>query len=257
MKDLPSRFLGALLVVVPTLIFVYFGRPFLAYYLVVLVGGAILEWYLNLQKEESLLPVGLLGGLGIFVSVWLLGVKGSLIGISFFLIFSLLVSLFGELEPSQVALSFLGVTYVALGFSHFFLLREAAHGLILIVFLLLTVWIFDVFSYFVGTLWGYHLLMPSVSPRKTWEGLFGGVLGAVLVGLLFHLLGFFNIFFSLSAALFLSLFAILGDLFESRMKRYFGVKDSGQIYLAHGGVLDRFDAILLASLAFYYFVRCF
>lgn len=110
----------------------------------------------------------------------------------------------------------------------------------------------DTGAYFAGRFIGGPKLAPSVSPNKTWAGFFGGLLLASLVGLLTapylqdlyttpsHIIG---------AALFLSLMSHLGDLLESMMKRYYHVKDSGSILPGHGGLLDRFDSMLLVSFA--------
>ncbi len=257
MKDLPLRVLGAILVVVPTLLFLYLGPSYLFYYLLFLNIGAVLEWSLNLEKDSFFLPIFLIGSLSIYVGSSFLGLKGGLIGITVFLLLSLLFVLLTEGDLSKISLSFLGITYISLAFSHLFFLRGIEEGLVLSVFFFSIVWLFDVFSYFGGSLFGSHLLAPAVSPKKTWEGFLSGLIGALLVGALFFFLCIFTLNFALFSSCLIAVFSLLGDLIESKIKRYYGVKDSGRIYLGHGGIFDRFDAALFSSIAFYYFLRCF
>ncbi len=121
--------------------------------------------------------------------------------------------------------------------------------------LFITIWVNDSGAYCVGSLLskrkgGNHKMFPRVSPNKSWEGLIGGILFALLAGYVFYLLGWmagWNLGLVLFYTLLISVFGTLGDLMESLMKRTIGVKDSGFFMPGHGGVLDRFDSILLAT----------
>lgn len=110
------------------------------------------------------------------------------------------------------------------------------------------VWIADSAAYFAGRTWGRHKLAPSISPGKTWEGVAGAALAvAVYHALVWHF-GFSGVMFGIGmgAALLVACLlplSILGDLFESWIKRQAGVKDSGTLLPGHGGVLDRIDAL--------------
>lgn len=108
-------------------------------------------------------------------------------------------------------------------------------------------WINDSFAYLIGTRFGKHKLYPSISPAKSWEGFIGGAVFALIMGILnavlFQSLSMFN---WVVIALLTVIFGTLGDLFESKMKREIGVKDSGNILPGHGGFLDRLDSLLLA-----------
>jgi phosphatidate cytidylyltransferase len=126
----------------------------------------------------------------------------------------------------------------------------------------LILWANDTGAYFVGRSLGRHKLYPEVSPNKTWEGLAGGVLMAMAAG--FGLSQLFDNVLALHhwlvMGVIISIFGNLGDLFESHLKRTFGVKDSGQLIPGHGGVLDRFDGLLLSMpvvLAYLYVVRIY
>lgn len=128
-------------------------------------------------------------------------------------------------------------------------LKELPSGPLWILLFMVCVWAADVGAYFVGKRFGKTKLAPKVSPGKTVEGLLGGVALALLVSVpvLFY-------YFSFTQALLLVLtvgvtvlVSVLGDLFESKMKRFVGLKDSSQILPGHGGVLDRIDSLLAGA----------
>lgn len=126
---------------------------------------------------------------------------------------------------------------------------------IFLLFLLCAVWSFDSGAYFVGKKWGKHMLARKISPKKTWEGFFGGFLCVFIV--LYCLFSFFEFSLQNSFLLILSILvcisATAGDLFESWLKRQAGVKDAGSLLPGHGGVLDRIDSILGAAPFWYLF----
>lgn len=110
------------------------------------------------------------------------------------------------------------------------------------------IWINDTFAFVLGKLFGRHKLMPRISPKKTVEGFFGGlvftIIGGMLTGLFY--LNESGLFWAILAAV-VSITGPLGDLFESKLKRLKGVKDSGQIMPGHGGVLDRLDSVIFSA----------
>ena len=123
-------------------------------------------------------------------------------------------------------------------------------------FILFTLmWSSDGFAYFAGRMFGKHKMAPKISPKKTWEGFAGGVICTLVLGFFIEqkmpeLRGNWIII-----GLLVSIFAPLGDLVESQLKRTFGVKDSGNIIPGHGGVLDRLDSfILCAPVIYLYFI---
>ena len=109
------------------------------------------------------------------------------------------------------------------------------------------IWANDVFAYLVGMSVGRHRLCERLSPKKSWEGFFGGLAGAVVTGLAAAYALDANYWVWGGLALVASLSGVAGDLVESMFKREAGVKDSGQVIPGHGGVLDRFDALLLSA----------
>ena len=109
------------------------------------------------------------------------------------------------------------------------------------------IWANDVFAYLVGMSVGRHPLFPRLSPKKSWEGFFGGVAGAVVAGLVAARLTGGSEWAWAGLAAVASAAGVLGDLAESMFKRAAGVKDSGRIIPGHGGWLDRFDALILSA----------
>ena len=109
------------------------------------------------------------------------------------------------------------------------------------------IWANDVFAYLVGMTFGRHRLCERLSPKKSWEGFFGGLAGAVATGLAAAYALDANYWVWGGLALVASLSGVAGDLVESMFKREPGVKDSGQVIPGHGRVLDRFDALLLSA----------
>ena len=157
----------------------------------------------------------------------------------------------------ELALLLTGFLYVPFLLGHFILLRQSPHGISWIFLLLIIVMCGDTFAFYVGTSFGKRRLYPVVSPKKSIEGSLGGLVGSV-VGALVVKATFFPelpLGSCLSAAVLLGVLGQLGDLFESLLKRSFGVKDSGVIIPGHGGILDRLDSLLFAAPAAYYCAR--
>ena len=105
----------------------------------------------------------------------------------------------------------------------------------------------DTFAYFVGRRFGRHKLMPKTSPKKTIEGSLGGIAGSIIACIIFGLIFKLPIGVMVIISLFGSIIAQMGDLIASAIKRYVDIKDYGKIIPGHGGVLDRFDSVLLVA----------
>ncbi|KRL26991.1 phosphatidate cytidylyltransferase [Limosilactobacillus frumenti DSM 13145] len=139
----------------------------------------------------------------------------------------------------------LGMLYVGLGF-HYFIAARAINFETLL-YGMLVVWITDSGAYLIGRKLGKNKLAPKISPNKTWEGSIGGTVSATIIMaiyLYFIPVGGHYVTMVILTLL-LSVVGQFGDLIESSLKRFYGVKDSGKILPGHGGILDRFDSMLL------------
>ncbi len=144
------------------------------------------------------------------------------------------------------------IAYAGLGAMALALLRgDAAAGFWAVLFLFAVVWATDILAYFVGRAVGGPKLAPSISPGKTWSGAIGGTVAGIAAGAALAAAAGASMLVLAAVALLLSVVGQIGDLFESALKRRFGVKDSGTIIPGHGGVMDRVDALVAAGIAFY------
>ena len=157
-----------------------------------------------------------------------------------------------------IAVTFLGIVWIGLAFAHAVLLRKLDHGGALVLDVLIGTFIGDTAAYFGGRAWGHRRLAPQISPNKTLEGLLTGIVGGTLAFWLFAVAYQHEWFRGPDALLIgfcVALAGPVGDLFESMLKRDLEVKDTGRFFGAHGGVLDRLDAVLFTAVAGYYVSR--
>lgn len=131
-------------------------------------------------------------------------------------------------------------------------------GKYILLALFVCIWSNDTGAYCVGSLIGKHKMFPRVSPGKSWEGLVGGFIFSLIAGYVFAMfIPTLALWEWLLLAFTISCFGTFGDLMESLLKRSIGVKDSGKFLPGHGGVLDRFDSVLLATPAIYVLIQLF
>ncbi|MDR0581466.1 MAG: phosphatidate cytidylyltransferase [Prevotellaceae bacterium] len=230
-----------------------------------LLAGMLSEFYeLTLGKGKWLQKIiGILCGVSLWAASFYLfknrspysdlwGFTG-LAMLCFFVLWLLLpvIQLFRKEEkPFLTAACVLsGVLYIAVPLSLANFLGANDRPVLLGLFIIL--WSNDVGAYVFGMLFGKkgkHKLCPSISPKKSWEGLAGGIFIALAAGYALWTLGLlsFELVHVLALSLLIAVFGVFGDLIESMLKRSAGVKDSGKIIPGHGGLLDRFDAALLA-----------
>ena len=150
---------------------------------------------------------------------------------------------------ASVAYSALSLCYIAIPMSLLQLVYDMSYDYSIILMLFVMIWVNDTGAYCVGCSIGRRRLFERLSPKKSWEGFWGGLIASILVGVVAHLcfpdrwsLGGWIGFGAL-----VSIVATFGDLFESMIKRTAGVKDSGQLIPGHGGMLDRIDSLLFVA----------
>jgi len=167
--------------------------------------------------------------------------------------------LLAMMRPSMANISWgmaatvLGVVWIGLPLVHAVFLRSLDHGDGLVIDVLIATFVGDTAAYAGGRMWGRRKLAPDISPNKTVEGLIAGIVGATLA---FWCAGLYQDWLSGVDALLIgflvALAAPLGDLFESAVKRDLDVKDSGRVFGAHGGALDRLDAVFFTIVVGFY-----
>lgn len=153
-----------------------------------------------------------------------------------------------------VAATLLGVLWIGLALAHAVMLRELPHGGALLVDVLIGTFIGDTCAYFAGRSFGRRPLAPLISPNKTLEGLIGGIAGGTFAFWLFAFAyqDWFPGGYALLIGFCVALAAPMGDLFESMLKRDLQVKDTSRLMGAHGGLLDRLDAVFFTVVTAYY-----
>jgi phosphatidate cytidylyltransferase len=156
-----------------------------------------------------------------------------------------------EKSAQHIALISLGVACISLplGMVHLLVFYDANNWSIqnfgIVLAILLLIWTNDTVAYFTGRWIGKNKLLERISPKKTWEGFFGGIIFSMIAAFfIFKWMHDFDLFTWIGIALIVSVFGTAGDLFQSMMKRQAGVKDSGKILPGHGGLYDRFDAFI-------------
>jgi phosphatidate cytidylyltransferase len=244
-----------------------------------MIVGAQYEYYALIKKSGAKpnIILGILTSLSAYILSTLIAAE--LLEIKYiavlmlFLLTAMIAELYNKEENpfDRLAHTFFPVLYVGLplclfpfaAFSHTGLSTLLPHNCgvfspgLIIGFFALT-WANDTGAYLVGITIGRHRLFERISPKKSWEGFFGGVIFAALLGwLLSGWLGVVSSFQWVVIALIVSVFGTYGDLIESMLKRSVGVKDSGNIMPGHGGFLDRFDSALVAFPVVYLFILLF
>lgn len=175
----------------------------------------------------------------------------------------LVVSIWYVLNPrasvADVGISVFGPIYTSLTLSCIALVRASTpgasvQGALLSLLVIGSMWIEDSCAYLVGSSFGAHKMAPRISPHKSWEGFYGGLVGCIVVwciGAALHVCGLtWPIAIACGCAE--GIVSVMGDLFESRIKRGVGVKDSGNLLPGHGGLLDRTDSILFGGTVAYF-----
>jgi phosphatidate cytidylyltransferase len=257
------RRIYTILVLAPLLYAVIRYLPPLAFSgVVILAGGlALFEFYRLCFSDRShswLIWVGLTGFALLILGthqpdIIVPALLATLVGI-------MSVPLFSRTPLEQSlkngAMTLFGVLYLGLTLSTLSMTRLLPQGEWLIFFLLLVTWASDTGAYYVGTLYGRHRLAPTISPKKTVEGLVGGLIGAIIVAYAarWWFLPELSGLDCLILGILLTITGLWGDLTESAMKRSVGMKDSGGILPGHGGMLDRLDSLLFTAPVFYYYV---
>ena len=216
------------------------------------------EEFYRLVGTQGIKPnrgLGLTLAAGIFIAVFLIVNELMPIELLYLAFPAVFLSFVLELYRKQpqpftnIAFTLLGVLYIAVPFALMNLLGflQGDYSWQPILGLMLLIWSADTGAYIAGKNFGKHKLLERVSPGKTWEGWAGGtVLSVVVAWVLAMFFQDLELYQWIGVAVIVSVFGVLGDLSESLLKRSLGVKDSGVLLPGHGGILDRFDSLILA-----------
>lgn len=264
MSPLASRILVAAILLPLVIGLVYLGGWWL--FGLAVVGGllALHELYVIARGLRPLVLAGYVGFVLALLGLQLGGTPWFLGGVLSTFVLMFVVFGLSDVRASATAsfgATLLGVVWVGAGIGGLLLVRDIPEsGFVAVIAVLFTVFAADTGAFFVGRAVGRHKLAPSISPGKSWEGFVGGVVSAVLVS--FVVLyddrdEFLSIPESLVLGAVIALASVLGDLFESAVKRDLQVKDSGKLLAGHGGMLDRLDSLLWAGPAAYFVILAF
>lgn len=264
MSSLVSRVVVAVVLLPLVIGLVYLGGWWL--FALALVGGllALHELYVMTRDLRPLVLGGYVGFVLTLLGLQLGGLEWMLGGLLATFVVAFVVYGLGGVRQSATTsfgVTLLGVTWVGAGIGCLLLIRDIPEfGFWAVMAVLFTVFAADTGAFFVGRAFGRHRMAPAISPKKSWEGLVGGLAAAIAMA--FVILyrdrdDFLSIPESLLLGLVIALAAVLGDLFESAVKRDLEVKDSGRVLAGHGGMLDRLDSLLWAGPAAYFLVLAF
>ena len=210
--------------------------------------GVLWEWSSLVARNEQL-SVLLAGGASLALAVFLVAtghVLPALIVVAMGALGAASLTLAERRTWVAGALPYAG----ALAMGPIILRSDGEQGFLAVLFLFAIVWTTDIGAYFAGRALGGPKLVPGVSPNKTWAGAIGGLLASVLAALVVAKMAALTSLFALAMlAVVLSVSAQAGDLFESFLKRRFNAKDSSHLIPGHGGLMDRLDGFVTASVA--------
>lgn len=259
----PKRILSAL-VLLPLLYVLTRHLPPAGFFVLIAITVLLAQWeFLGLFFEKRHLPqhalVGFTGALLLLIAMQWPAVLGFSSALSIILAGLLSHQVgFAPPEPRHLSMFILlfGILYIGYTLGHFLWLRTRNDGALLVFFVLLVTWAADAVAYYVGKTLGSRPLAPRLSPNKTVEGFLGGLVVAPLVAWIGHVwfLPAVGPVDCLILGMLFTVLGLLGDLSESALKRYAGVKDSGALIPGHGGMLDRVDSLLLNAPVFYYYM---
>ena len=203
---------------------------------------------------------------GYYADLYLHFLPDMLLPSVFFMIILLgaFVITYPKYDIAHVAEAFFAFYYVAVMLSYLYRTRSLPFGIYLVWLIFLCSWGADTAAYCVGVVFGKHKMTPVLSPKKSIEGAIGGIAGSMLFVLLFALLFGDSMMLTLDQKFLLAAgggvcaaISMIGDLAASAIKRNYDIKDYGNIIPGHGGILDRFDSVIITAPIIYYICRVF
>ena len=257
-SDLVKRSISAVVMVVVVVLALYLGGSWLTGLIALAMLVGLVEFYMAVRSAgyRPMALIGLLGSLGAGVAAHMAGLAaaGAVLAGAVGLTLLFYAASGRRMAVENATLSMLGMIWISL-LSYGIMVGQATDGVVLLVWVLLLNSVFDTGAYVAGRSFGTRPLSPSLSVKKTVQGLVGGIVGAFAVAAILSTLPQLSIL-SLFPALYLagvvSIMAPLGDAVESAVKRSMNIKDMSSFIPGHGGILDRIDGLLLVLPGAYY-----
>ena len=253
-SDLSARILVAVPAIAVALALVLFGGLVFAIGLIVLGGLCMHELFEMYERAHPVPLAGFLGLAGLLIAAEYGGqYQILLVAMAFIPVLFALTLLQTRPSFSGMAVTVFALYWIGFALAHAVLLRRLPHGQGVVIDVLVGTFLGDTGAYFGGRMFGTRPLAPRISPNKTVEGLLIGMLVAVIaVWLASRYQDWFGGTHALLLGLGVAIAGPVGDLFESFVKREAGTKDTGRVFGAHGGALDRLDAVLFTAVVAYY-----
>ncbi len=257
-STLPTRLATAILYAGAFVGVMWWGNPFAIATVCAVLGGGAVDEFVRIARRADVVGRDLLAVAATVAAPFVVAAEG--LGVFPVVFAGVLVAvtvrhvIHRRFSINNAAITVFGIVYIGFSMSHLVLIRALPDGLTLALALLVSVWANDVFAYLAGSAFGRHKMAPRISPNKTWEGFAAGTLASIGVwvgaGFLMDLSHTIPVLAGIGFVL--AVVGVGGDLFESRIKREAGVKDSGTALPGHGGFLDRIDSLLAVSVVGYY-----
>lgn len=257
-----TRLLSGIVLVILALFLIISGHEILLFATLAISCIGMFELYRVFKMEKTVLAgVGYLAAIVYYCNLQWKFMPDLMILFMAFLILLMFVFVFAypKFHADQVMAAFFGVFYVAVMLSYVYQIRTLERGLYLAFLVFLCSWGCDTCAYCVGMLIGKHKMSPKLSPKKSVEGAVGGVAGAALLTALYcfifrspmHLERGEIVILAVIAAI-AGLISMVGDLTASAIKRNYDIKDYGKLIPGHGGILDRFDSMIITAPIIYF-----
>ena len=245
---------GLVLAAAAIVVIAHGGGVFFVVVLVLAVLG-LNEFYRMLRPYRPIALAGFLSlGLVLYMA-WYQDLVRLFASLAIAIVLSFLFAALGGPRrgvTGRIAVTVLGVLYLGFGFGFLLLTRRLADGSAMLLTVVFGTWAGDTLAYFTGRYFGSTPMTPRLSPKKTWEGFAGGAISTILLVVFIGLYTPLDPSQSLLLGATIAVAGPVGDLFESMIKRDVAAKHAGRAIPGHGGILDRFDALLFAAVACYY-----
>ena len=256
-SDLSSRVIVAVPAAIIAIGFVDLGGTGWALFTSLFAVLGMMELYRMLERWAPVPWVGYVIAVGMCLAARYGGLRDTIaVALLALPILLVVVAMRPSIKDATVSIAgtMLGVFWLGIAFSHAVLLRQLPHGSGVVIDVMVGTFFGDIGAYFGGRAFGHRLLAPELSPKKTVEGLAVGMIVAVMAVFIAHLYqtSWMTQSQALGLGIAIAILGPIGDLFESLVKRDAGTKDAGKLFGAHGGVLDRLDAVAFTVVAGYY-----